>query len=209
MNSPAVISGHGLYAVTDGPRDDIIEAVRKALAGGASVVQYRDDTRDTRRRQRECVALKSLCDKFAVPFLIDNDIELAHAIGAHGVHLSSDNVDIGVARAQLGPNAIIGVSCYDSLQRALDAAREGAGYVSFGAFFPSITKPLAARAPKELLQQSAELGVPRVAIGGITPDNGKPLVEAGADFLAVVSAVFAARDIEAAARRFADLYPSH
>ncbi len=208
MNSSSVISGHGLYAVTDGPRPDLVQVVSDALTGGASVLQYRDDTEDTERRQREAAALRDLCRSFGITFLVDNDFELAHAVGAHGVHLSKDDVDIHAARALLGPDAIIGVSCYDSLQRARDAVRDGAGYVSFGAFFPSITKPLAPRAPRDLLWQSADLGVPRVAIGGITPDNGRSLVEAGADFLAVVSAVFAASDIRAAARRFADLYPS-
>ena len=111
-------------------------------------------------------------------------------------------------RAALGEHAIVGVSCYGSLPRAQAAARTGASYVSFGAFFPSPTKPLAARVPIELLRQSAALGVPRVAIGGITPDNGASLVEAGAEYLAAIAALFAAPDVRAAAQRFADLYSS-
>ena len=114
----------------------------------------------------------------------------------------------GGARAALGEQAIIGVSCRDSLQCAQTAVRAGANYVSFGAFFRSPTKPLAPRAPIDLLRQSATLGVPRVAIGGITPDNGGSLIEAGADYLAVISAVFGAADVRQAAQRINDLYSS-
>lgn len=199
----------GLYAITNGPRVDLLDAAEQALAGGATLLQYRDKTKDTPRRQREAHALRLLCDRFGVPLIIDNDVDLALAVTAAGVHLGKDDVDIRPARAILGAQAIIGVSCGDSLAYAEAAARAGASYISFGAFFPSITKPLAPRAPIELLRQSAALGVPRVAIGGITPDNGAALVEAGADFLGVISAVFGAIDVRVAASRFADLYPSH
>lgn len=199
----------GLYAITDGPRTDLLTAAESALVGGAQLLQYRDKTPDTARRQSEALALKRLCDRFDVPLIIDNDVDLALAVAADGVHLGKNDVAIQVARAMLGPDAIIGASCHGSLQRAEQAARDGASYLAFGAFFHSTTKPLATRVPIDLLRQSAAFGVPRVAIGGITPDNGASLVAAGADFLAVVSAVFAAQDIRAAARRFADLYSSH
>ncbi|MGC1547873.1 MAG: thiamine phosphate synthase, partial [Rhodanobacter sp.] len=143
-----------------------------------------------------------------VPLIINDDIVLALEVSADGVHLGEDDGDIAEARNTLGKRAIIGVSCYDSLDRAQKAVTSGADYVAFGAFFPSPTKPHARQASIELLGQSAALGVPRVAIGGITPDNGAPLVEAGADYLAVVSAVFAATDVRTAARRFANLYLS-
>lgn len=208
MKTCSANPGPGLYAITDGPRADLLDAVQLALAGGATLLQYRDKTGDAARRHDEARALKQLCDRFGVPLIINNDVELALAVAAGGVHLGKDDVDIAAARATLGPDAIIGASCYDSLQRAEEAVRAGATYIAFGAFFPSTTKPLAPRASIELLRQSAAFGVPRVAIGGITPDNGGPLVEAGADFLAVVCAVFGANDIRAAARRFADLYSS-
>ena len=198
----------GLYAITDGPRDDLPEVVARALAGGARVLQYRDKTADAARRHAEAIALKRLCDAHAVPLIINDDIALAAAVGAAGVHLGRDDGDVAAARAALGAGAIVGMSCYDSLDRARAAAAAGASYVAFGAFFPSPTKPHAAHASLDLLRQSAALGLPRVAIGGITPDNAPSLVEAGADFLAAISAVFGAADVRAAAQRFARLYPS-
>lgn len=204
----SLFPSHGLYAITDGPRTDLSATVAQALAGGARVLQYRDKTADAARRHAEAAALKQLCDTHAVPLIVNDDVALAVAVGAAGVHLGRDDDDVAAARAALGAGAIIGVSCYDSLERARAAAAAGADYVAFGAFFPSPTKPQAVRASLDLLRQSATLGVPRVAIGGITPDNAPSLVEAGADFLAVISAVFAAPDVCAAAQRFARLYPT-
>jgi thiamine-phosphate pyrophosphorylase len=198
----------GLYAITDGPRANLLDVIAQVLAGGARVVQYRDKTSDAVRREAEAAALKRLCDAHAVPLIINDDVALASSVGAAGVHLGRDDGDVATARAALGSDSIIGVSCYDSLELARAATAAGADYVAFGAFFPSPTKPHAVRATPELLRQSAALGVPRVAIGGITPDNARSLVEAGADFLAVISAVFAAPDVCAAAQRFARLYPS-
>lgn len=198
----------GLYVITDGPRADLLDVVAQALAGGARVLQYRDKTADAARRCDEATALMRLCTAHGVPLIVNDDVALALEIGADGVHLGEDDDGLAEARAALGKQAIIGVSCYDSLARARAAAAAGADYVAFGAFFPSPTKPHARRAAPELLRQSAALGLPRVAIGGITPDNGAPLIEAGADCLAVISAVFGASDVRAAARRFADLFPS-
>lgn len=198
----------GLYAVTDGPRADLLQVVQQALAGGARLLQYRDLTTDQARRFAEAQALKRLCDAHVVPLLINGDAALAQAVHAAGVHLGESEEDLATARARLGPEAIVGVSCFASLEQAHAAVASGANYVSFGAFFPSPTLPHAGRAPLDLLRQSAALGVPRVAIGGITPDNGAALVDAGADYLAVVSAVFGETDVQAAARRFADLYRS-
>ncbi|ULU25471.1 thiamine phosphate synthase [Dyella terrae] len=141
--------------------------------------------------------------------IVNDDVELARAAGAAGVHLGEDDSNVAAARAVLGEGAIIGVSCYDSLERARDLASAGADYIAFGAFFPSPTKPHARRASFDLLRQSATLGVPRVAIGGITPDNGGSLIDAGADYLAVISAVFGDPDVRGAAERFAQLFTSH
>jgi thiamine-phosphate pyrophosphorylase len=198
--------GRGLYVITDGPRPDLLEAVSQALTGGATLVQYRDKTHDSARRHIEADALLELCRQHAIPLIINDDIELAHAVGADGVHLGKADDSITKARETLGDKAIVGVSCYDSLERAQEAARQGASYVAFGAFFESTTKPLARRAHIDLLRHSATLDIPRVAIGGITPDNGAALVAAGADYLAVVSAVFGATDIRSAAQRFTQLY---
>lgn len=207
--SQARFPARGLYAITDGPRADLLDVGARALAGGACVLQYRDKTTNAARRHAEAVALRRLCDAHAVPLIINDDVRLAAEAGAAGVHLGCSDGDVAAARAVLGDGAIIGVSCYASLELARAAATAGADYVAFGAFFPSPTKPQAARASIDLLRRSAKLGVPRVAIGGITPDNAPALVEAGADFLAVISAVFAAPDVRAAAQRFARLYPSN
>jgi len=208
LNTLATWPGRGLYAVTDGPRTDLLEAVAQALAGGARLLQYRDESGDAPRRHAEATALLQLCRTHGVPLIIDGDVALARAVGAHGVHLSGIEDDIGTVRAELGEHAIIGVSCRGSLPCAQVATRAGASYISFGTFFRSPTKPLAPRVSIDLLRQSAALGVPRVAIGGITPDNGASLVEAGAEYLAAISAIFRATDVRAAAQRFTDMYSS-
>lgn len=203
------LQGRGLYVITDGPRRDLLETVAQALAGGARLLQYRDKTTDHSRRLDEARALRALCAARDVPMIVNDDVELARAAGAAGVHLGEDDSNVAAARAVLGEGAIIGVSCYDSLERARDLASAGADYIAFGAFFPSPTKPHARRASFDLLRQSAALGVPRVAIGGITPDNGGSLIDAGADYLAVISAVFGDPDVRGAAERFAQLFTSH
>ena len=170
------------------------------------MLQYRDKTSDAERRLREAHELSALCHAFAVPLIINDDVGLARASGAAGVHLGEDDEAIAGARAALGAGAIIGVSCYDSLQRAQDAVGRGADYLAFGAFFPSRTKPGARRATPSLLRDARGLGLPLVAIGGITHENGGSLIEAGADYLAVVSGLFGASDIRAAARRYAALF---
>jgi len=200
------LTRHGLYAISDGPRPDLFAAVKAVLHGGAALLQYRDKTTDSARRAFEARALRELCARFEVPFIVNDDVELALAVGADGVHLGEDDGDVAAARARLGAGAIIGASCYDSLGRARQLAAAGADYLAFGAFFPSPTKPNARRATLDLLSEAKPLGLPLVAIGGITPDNAPPLIEVGADFLAAISGVFAQADPEAAARHYAALY---
>jgi len=203
------LRGRGLYVITDGPRPDLLEAVASALAGGARLLQYRDKTSEAARRFDEARAIIALCAARGVPMIVNDDVALARASGAAGVHLGQEDGDVAAARAVLGEDAIIGVSCYDSLDRANSLAAAGADYLAFGAFFPSPTKPHARRASFDLLRQTAALGVPRVAIGGITPENAGSLIDAGADYLAVISAVFGDPDIKGAATRFAQLFTSH
>ena len=198
--------GAGLYAITDGPRDDLLPVARAALEGGATLLQYRDKTRDGARRLREAQALADLCASFRIPLIVNDDVELARASGASGVHLGEDDGAVSSARASLGDGAIVGMSCYDSLDRARAAAAEGADYLAFGAFFPSTTKPGARRATPDLLRKARAFARPVVAIGGITAENGGSLIAAGADFLAVVSGIFAAGDVRAAAKRYAELF---
>ena len=203
---PHSLPARGLYAITDGPRPGLYAAVEGALNGGSAIVQYRDKSGDGGRRQAEAAGLLAVCRRFGVPLIINDDIELAAAVGADGVHLGEHDSDVDAARARLGATAIIGVSCYDSLDRARQLTASGADYLAFGAFFSSPTKPLARRADLSLLRAATSLGLPLVAIGGITPDNAQPLIEAGADFVAAISGVFAASDPSAAARRYANLF---
>lgn len=198
----------GLYAVTDGAAegDALLEAVEQALRGGAAVVQYRDKQGGPQSRG-DAAALAALCREFAVPFLINDDVALASRAGADGVHLGRDDRPPAEAREVLGRGALIGVSCYNQLARAVAAEAAGVDYVAFGRFFPSRTKPSAVQAEVSLLREARRvLTVPVVAIGGITPDNGAELVQAGADALAVIHGLFGQQDVNAAARRFQALF---
>lgn len=205
MHLPA-FPARGLYAITDGPRADLIDACNAAIEGGAAVLQYRDKTSDRTRRRDEAIALAALCARHRVPLIINDDVDLAAEVGAAGVHLGEDDADIAAARQHLGSDAIIGVSCYDSLARARDLAAADANYLAFGAFFASPTKPNARRATPDLLRAARAFGKPLVAIGGITPDNAQSLINAGADFVAVISGVFGQSDVADAARRYANLF---
>lgn len=205
MHIPA-FPARGLYAITDGPRADLVDACAAAIEGGAAVLQYRDKTSDHSRRHDEASALAALCARHRVPLIVNDDVELAAGIGAAGVHLGEDDADIAAARFLLGSSAIIGVSCYDSLERARKLAAAGADYLAFGAFYPSATKPHNRRAQANLLRDAKALGKPLVAIGGITPDNAAPLIAAGADFVAAISGVFGPSDVADAARRYASQF---
>lgn len=198
----------GLYAIADSAYlKDFVPAVTAALLGGARVIQYRDKTSDSTQREIIARALNALCHERGVPFLINDDVRLAGTIGAAGVHIGHDDTDLAAARAALGPHAIIGVSCYNELARAQAAQDAGADYVAFGRFFPSRTKPRAQQAAPELLRAArGALKIPIVAIGGITPENGGILIEAGADALAVIEGVFGQPDIGAAAEHYARLF---
>lgn len=208
MSKPA--SCHGLYAITDAqliPDEQLTAAVEQALRGGARLIQYRDKSTDVVRRRAQARTLNTLCQHYGVPLIINDDVDLAAEIGAAGVHIGKDDPAFTTARARLGKEAIIGVSCYNQIDLALDAERAGADHVAFGAFFPSPTKPTEIRASIELLREAqARLNIPIVAIGGITPENAPSLLEAGADALAVISGVFGQSDIQAAAARYAALF---
>ncbi len=201
---------HGLYAITDtGISNDqqLLNAARQAIQGGARILQYRNKTLAIPNRQHQAELLLHECQKHSIPLIVNDDIALAAAIGADGVHLGRGDGDITQARKQLGNNSIIGVSCYNDAQLAQAAVTAGADYVAFGAFFPSSTKPQAVRAPSELLTWAKrELDIPVVAIGGVTAQNGAALIEAGADMLAVIQGIFGQPDIHAAAQRYARLF---
>ena len=202
--------GRGLYAITDRrliPEAELVERVRKAIDGGAAIIQYRDKSSGQARRLEQAAALAALCSARQVPLIINDDIELAAAVNADGVHLGIDDTSIRTARAQLGEDAIIGVSCYNRLERAVEAVAAGADYVAFGRFFASKTKPNAVTADTDLLVAARQqLRVPIVAIGGITPDNGAALIAAGADYLAAIDGVFGQADVYTAAQGYAALF---
>ncbi len=199
----------GLYAITAETADtaQLLRDVEAVLSGGAAAVQYRDKSSDVARRHEQASELVALCHRFGVPLIVNDDLRLADLTDADGVHLGRDDGSVREARIILGKEKFVGVSCYQSLERALAAQTAGASYVAFGSFFPSPTKPDAARAHPELLRAAAtQITLPLVAIGGITLANGLSLIEAGADSLAVLSAVFAAPDIRAAAHDFNQLF---
>jgi len=196
----------GLYLITDHDRQEdakLYQDVEKALAAGASVLQYRDKSGDQEKQLRQSHQLRQLTSQYHCLFIINDDIELAQQVRADGVHLGRHDPDIARARQLLGNRAVIGISCYNSLELAATAAAQGASYVAFGRFFASQTKPDAVQAQPELICQAKNiLEIPIVAIGGITPDNAPALIDAGADMLAVINAVFAAKDITSATQKF-------
>ena len=189
----------------------LVRQVELAIAGGARVIQYRDKSGDLagnrERRLAEARALHAVCRRAGVPLIINDDATLAAAVAADGVHLGRDDGSPSEARRLLGSAAIIGVSCYNSLELAEAAQAAGADYVAFGSFFASSTKPLAVRADVGLLRRARQsIHLPLVAIGGITPENGAALIAAGADLLAVVSGLFGEPDPRSAAQAYAQLF---
>lgn len=204
MNAPSSWLRRGLYLLTpdDPDTDRFLARVRPVLADGPVLLQYRNKAAAPADRRRQVEALLPACRALGLPLLVNDDWRLAAETGADGAHLGQDDGSLAEARRALGPTALLGASCYDQLALAERAAAAGASYVAFGAFFASGTKPLARRADLQLLADSAVLGLPRVAIGGITPDNAPTLVAAGADLLAVIGGVFEAPDPAAAVRAY-------
>ncbi len=195
----------GLYAVTPDLADtaDLVARVGAALAGGARAIQYRSKCTDAALRYGQAEALGRITRERGALFLVNDDAALCAAVGADGVHLGEADGSATDARTIVGPERIIGISCYNDFARAEAAVAAGADYVAFGSFFPSIVKPEARRADVALLARAGTLGVPVVAIGGITAENAGRLERAGAQAVAVISAVFDPPDVEAAARAIA------
>ncbi|MBI2294837.1 MAG: thiamine phosphate synthase [Betaproteobacteria bacterium] len=199
----------GLYAVTPDIVDttELLAKVEAALAGGARLLQYRNKTASAALRLLQARALHALAREYSVPLIVNDHLDLATAVDAAGLHLGREDGSLGEARARLGPEKLLGVSCYNRLENALDAAHAGANYVAFGSFFPSAVKPGAPQAPLALLGEARRrISLPVVAIGG---DNAPQLIAAGADAVAVISALFGAPDIRAAAQRLSALFPGH
>ncbi len=185
----------GLYAITDTTNlssEIMLTRTEEILRAGAKLLQYRNKQADENTRLTEARQLADLCNQFNVPIIINDDIALAIKIDADGVHLGKSDPSIAFARGRLGNNIMIGISCYNNLDRARQATKYGADYIAFGAFYPSPTKPEAAHATPDIIQTAKQkFKLPVVAIGGITPENGQALIEAGADMLAVISGIYA------------------
>lgn len=181
----------GLYVLTPETDDDdwLVAAVAAAIRGGASTVQYRNKRLAPDARPRQARKIRDACAQRGAVFIVNDSVELAARLGADGVHLGRDDGDLAAARAALGPDAVIGVSCYDSLERALET-RERADYCAFGSVFPSAVKPDAVRAPLDLFARARDAGLHAVAIGGIDADNAGEVAAAGAAAIAVITAVF-------------------
>jgi thiamine-phosphate pyrophosphorylase len=200
----------GLYAIADretiGPAR-FGPAIDAALQGGAVMVQYRDKGSDRPRRLREAERLVCACRRFGARSIINDDPALAVEAGADGVHIGADDGDPGAIRQQMGPRAIVGVSCYDRLDLAIKARDAGADYVAFGRMYPSATKPGGPRPGLELLGQArAATGLPVCAIGGITVARAPELIAAGADLLAVIGDLFDRADVAECAAEYAALF---
>jgi thiamine-phosphate pyrophosphorylase len=195
----------GLYAITPDSADteSLVRKVEQALKAGVAMLQYRNKMISKDKRLLQAKELAPLARGYGVPFIVNDDIEIALVVGANGAHLGKDDGELSLARSKLA-GKILGASCYDNLENARAAIRAGADYVAFGSVFPSPTKPQAVRAPLSLFQN--DLGVPLCAIGGITLENAPALLAAGADLLAVISDLFDAPDIGQRAAEYRKLF---
>jgi thiamine-phosphate pyrophosphorylase len=201
----------GVYVITPDwlQGDALLTAVARAVAGGSAAVQYRAKKGCIRDRVAEAKGIRQICRAAGIPFIVNDDPELTRIVAADGVHLGRDDGTVAEARALLGEEAIIGVSCYDSVDQACRAQAEGADYVAFGSFFPSLTKPGAPRARLgTLIDAKSRVSLPLVAIGGIDLDNASLLIGAGADLIAVIEAVFGKADIGRACHLLKALFPA-
>ena len=200
---------HGLYAITDCDNYshlEILDKSEKILNAGAAVLQYRNKSADFEAKKKLALKLKSICEDFNALFIINDDVELAKLVNADGIHLGEADENITTAREYLG-NVIIGRSCYNNIDNAIKAENEGADYVAFGSFFYSHTKPDARKASADILfEAKSRVKLPVVAIGGITPENGKLLIEAGADFLGVISGLYNSDNTYDVTKAYLDIF---
>lgn len=200
---------HGLYLVTPNWDDTarLLDCTERALAAGAALVQYRhkDASDDLRREQGE--ALLALCRRYGRPLIINDHVQLCLALGADGVHVGGTDISVAAARSALGPEKIVGASCYGDLALARAAQAAGASYCAFGGFYPSTVKQYTfTTAPDIVLQARAELALPVVVIGGMTAQNAAPLVERGAHMVAAITSIYMADDPALAVHGFKALF---
>jgi thiamine-phosphate pyrophosphorylase len=185
----------GLYAIADSSilsDEELLEKVEIVLKNGAAILQYRDKSGSF----IHAIEIKKLCNQYNIPLIINDNLQLAKKLDVDGVHLGKDDGDLKIARDFLGNEKIIGISCYNDLNRAVEMQKQGATYIAFGAFFSSNTKPLAVKADLDLLKEAKrKLSIPIVCIGGITLENADQLISNGADFIAVIQGLFKSNDL--------------
>lgn len=199
----------GLYAITpDEPCTDILVGkVGQALLGGASAIQYRNKTAAPELQREQGRALAALCREAGAVFIVNDDVALALALDADGVHLGGDDGDLAQARLRIGQGRLLGASCYNRIELADAAALAGVDYLAFGSIFSSLTKPGAVSAPLSIFAEAhRRFALPLVGIGGVTLQNASQVFAAGADAVAVISAVFDAGDVTASAAGFTRIY---
>ncbi len=190
------------------PEASFMSMLQEALEGGARIVQMRDKRKPDSAMFERAVRIRELCQRHDALFLVNDHVELAAECGADGVHIGEDDQDYDDAKKIIHPG-IVGVSCYNDLERACRLAAAGADYVAFGSFFPSAVKPGARRADVSLLEEAVRrLDVPICAIGGITAEKAGGLVDSGADMIAVISDIWAAPSVSSRAREYAGLFPA-
>ncbi|WP_297886896.1 thiamine phosphate synthase [Sulfurihydrogenibium sp.] len=199
----------GLYVITDEkltPYDRMLDMVERALKGGASIVQLRDKNNPDEFLIPYCLELKKLCHKYDAIFIVNDRVDLALNVDADGVHVGEEDPDVVEVR-QKTKGKIMGVSCYGSVERALQMQEIGADYVAFGSFYPSPTKPKSRIVPKSVVLEAKNvLKIPVCVIGGLTAENSKELIDLGADMVAVISDVWTASDIESRCREYIKLF---
>lgn len=198
----------GLYAITPDVKNtaDLLQRVRAVLSARPALIQYRNKLAPPGLQRVQAEAVLAECRASGVPLIVNDDIELALAIGAEGLHVGGDDGDVAELRSRIGPRRLLGVSCYADLGRAFAARDAGADYVAFGAVRPSTTKPRAVCATLDLFAGARTLELPLVAIGGITLENAGEVIAAGADMLAVISDVFDAPDPARRAHEYQRLF---
>ena len=199
----------GLYAITPDSADlnTLIQKTKSAIEGGAFMVQYRSKIQDRDVKMQQCAAILRLCREHNVPCIVNDDVDMCRILEADGVHLGEKDDNIAEVRHILGEDAIIGSSCYDQLDRAKSAQKEGASYVAFGAMFATSTKPNAPRASLALLKEAKrEIQIPIVAIGGITVNNAHDVIKTGIDAIAVINSLYEAKSIKETAETLSKMF---
>ena len=199
----------GLYLVTPDwdDTDKLVAATEQAIAGGASLLQYRHKTASAELRTEQAAALLTLCRRLNVPLIINDHLDLCERIDADGIHVGGTDASVAEVRTKLGKAKIVGASCYGDLQLARDASAAGASYVAFGGFYPSrVKKSEVTTSPDIITRALSDIDLPLCVIGGMTPQNARSLIELGAHAVAAISSVYAATDHRSAAAEFASMF---